>query len=140
MNAKKSLSNSQQKNQEQKRDVNNEGNSIENKNKQKAKKSNKTREIHKPDEKLPSERHHVRETVVVAGDSIVKFVKGWELSNAERNLSVKSFFGATLNDMTDFLKPTGRKQPDKLIIHASTNDLRRSNPNEVADRVRRRIS
>ena len=33
MNAKKSLSNLQQKNQEQKRDVDNEGNSIENKNK-----------------------------------------------------------------------------------------------------------
>ena len=79
--------------------------------------------------KLPSERHHGRETVVVAGDSIVKFVKGWELSIAERNVSVKSFSSATLNDMTDFMKPTGRKQPDKLIIHASTNDLRRSNPN-----------
>ena len=140
MNAKKSLSNSQQKNPEQKHDVNNEGNSIQNKKKQKAKKSKKTKKTHKPNEKLPSERHHVRETVVVAGDSILKFVKGWELSNAERNVSVKSFSGATLNDMTDFLKPTSRKQPDKLIIHASTNDLRRSNPNEVADRVRRRIS
>ena len=37
--------------------------------------------------------------------------------------------------MSDFLKPTGRKQPDKLIIHAGTSDLRRSNPNEVADRI-----
>ena len=135
MNAKKSLSNSQQKNQEQKQDVDNEGNSIENRKKQKAKKSKKTKETHKPDEELPSERHHGRETVVVAGVSIVKFVKGWELSNAERNVSVKSFCGATLNDMSDFLKPTGRRQPDKLIIHASTNDLRRSNPNEVADRI-----
>ena len=40
------------------------------------------------------------------------------MSNAERNVSVKSFSGATLNDMSDFLKPTGRKQPDKLVIHA----------------------
>ena len=135
MNAKKLLSNSQQKNQEQKQDVDNEGNSIENKKKQEAKKSKKTKETHKPDEELLSEGHHGRETVVVAGDSIVKFVKGWELSNAGRNDSVKSFSGATLNDMSDFLKPTGRKQPDKLIIHAGTNDLRRLNPNEVADRI-----
>ena len=133
MNAKKLLSNSQQKNQEQKRDVDNEGNPIENKKKQKAKKSKKTKETHKPDDELPSERRHGRETVVVAGDSIVKFVKGWELSNAERNVSVKSF--STLNDMSDFLKPTGRKQPKKLIIHAGTNDLRRSNPKEVAGRI-----
>ena len=135
MKAKKPLSNSQQKNQEQKQDVNNERKSIENKRKQKAKKSKKTMETHKPDEELPSERHHGRETVVVAGDSIVKFVKGWELSNAERNVSVKSFSGATLNDMSDFFKPTGRKQPHKLIIHAGTNDLRRSNPNEVAEGI-----
>ena len=135
MNAKKLLSNSQQKNQEQKRAVDNEGNSTENKKKQKAKKSKKTKETHKPDEELPSERHHGRETVVVAGDSIVKFVKGWELSNAERNISVKSFSGATLNDMSDFLKPTDRKQPNKLIIHAGTNDLRRSNPKEVVHRI-----
>ena len=131
MNAKK-LSNSQQKNQEKKRDVDNEGNSIENKRKRKAKKSKKTKETHKSDEELPSERHHGRETVVVVGDSIVKFVKGWELSNAERNVSVKSVSGATLNDMSDFLKPTGRKQPNKLIMHAGTNDLRRS---VVADRI-----
>ena len=122
-------------NKEQKQDVDNEGNSIENKKRRKAKKSKKTKETHKPDEELSSERHHGRETVVVAGDSIVKFVKGWELSNVERNVSVKSFSGATLNDMSDFLKLTGRKQPDKLIIHAGTNDLRRSNPNEVADKI-----
>ena len=40
--------------------------------KKETKKSKKTKEIHKPDEKLPSERHHGRETVVVARDSIVK--------------------------------------------------------------------
>ena len=76
MNAKKSLSDSQQKNQEQKQDVDNEGNSVENKKKQKAKESKKTKENHKQDEEFPSVRHHGRETVVVAGDSIVKFVKG----------------------------------------------------------------
>ena len=60
---------------------------------------------------------------------------GTRSSNAERNVSVKSFSGATLNDMSDFLKSTGRKQPDNLIIHAGTNGLRRSNPNEVADKI-----
>ena len=92
-------------------------------------------EAHKLDGESPSERHHNRKTTVVAGDSIVKFVKGWELSNAERNASFKSSSGATIKDMSDFLKPTSRKQPDKLIIHAGTNGLRRSNPTEVADRI-----
>jgi hypothetical protein len=30
--------------------------------------------------------------------------------------------------MSDFLKPTIRKHPDKLIIHAGTNDIRKSDP------------
>ena len=102
---------------------------------QKARKNKKATEAQKPDEELPSGRHRIRKTIVVAVDSVIKFGKGWELSNAERNVSVKSFSGATVNDMSDFLKHTSRKQPDKLIIHAGTNDLRRSNPTEVADRI-----
>ena len=58
-----------------------------------------------------------RKTVVVAGDSIIKYVKGWELSNTEQNVAVKSFSGATVEDMNDFLRPTTRRQPDKLVIH-----------------------
>ena len=54
-----------------------------------------------------------RKTVVVAGDSIIKYVKGWELSNSEQNVAVKSFSGATIEDTNDFLKPTIRRQPDK---------------------------
>lgn len=89
-------------------------------------------------EELPkqSERQtNSRASVVVAGDSIIKYVKGWELSNAEQNVSVKSFSGATVDDMVDFLKPTIRKRPDKLVIHAGTNDVRSSNPKTIADKV-----
>ena len=58
MNAKKSLSNSQQKNQEQKQDVDNEGNSVEIRRKKWLKQEKKTNETHKPHEELPSEKHH----------------------------------------------------------------------------------
>ena len=57
-----------------------------------------------------------RKTVVVAGDSTIKYVKGWELSNNKQNVAVKSFSGATVEDMKDFLRPTIRRQPDKLVI------------------------
>ena len=65
----------------------------------------------------------LRKTVVVAGDSIIKYVKGWELSNNKQNVAVKSFSGATVEDMKDFLRPTIRRQPDKLVIHVGTNDI-----------------
>ena len=74
-------------------------------------------------------------SVVVAGDSMIKYVKGWELSTGQQNVSVKPFSGATVDDMSDFLKPTLRKHPDKLIIHVGTNDIRKSDPKIVADKV-----
>ena len=37
--------------------------------------------------------------------------------------------------MSDFLKPTISKHPDKLIIHAGTNDIRKSDRTTAADKV-----
>ena len=80
-------------------------------------------------------RKQVRKTVVVAGDSIIKHVKGWELSNNKQNVAVKSFSGATVEDMNDFLRPTIRRQPDNLVIHVGTNDIRSSTPQNISDEV-----
>ena len=126
------------KSQEQKQDEDNRSNRTNNnRGTQKTKKNMQTKEALKPNEDLTPEKQkrHAKQTVVIAGDSVIKYVKGWELSNAERNVSVKSFSGATIGDMSDFLKPTARKQPDKLIIHTGTNDLRRSSPTETATKI-----
>ena len=66
---------------------------------------------------------------------MIKYVKGWELSTGQQNVSVKSFSGSTVDDMSDFLKPTLRKHPDKLIILVGTTDIRKSDPKIVADKV-----
>ena len=66
---------------------------------------------------------------------MLRYVKGWELSTGRQNVTVKSFSGATVDDMSDFLTPTIRKHPDKLIIHAGTNDIRKSDPKTVADKI-----
>ena len=72
---------------------------------------------------------------VVVGDSIIKYVKGWELSEATEQATVKSFSGASLQDMRDFIKPILRKNSDKLVLHVGTNDLRYSEPKAVADGI-----
>ena len=69
------------------------------------------------------------------GDSIIKYVKGWEISNSSERVTVKSFSGATVDDMKDFIKPILRKKPEKLILHFGTNDLRNTDPKAVADNV-----
>ena len=50
-------------------------------------------------------------------------------------MSVKSFSRATVDGMSDFLRPSIRKKPKKLIIHAGTNDVRHSSPNIIAENV-----
>ena len=84
---------------------------------------------------LECEQRQPKTSVVVAGYSIIKYVKAWELSDAKMNVSVKSFSGATVDDMRDFLMPTTRRHPDKLVIHAGTNDARSSNPKTIADKI-----
>ena len=36
---------------------------------------------------------------------------------------VKSFSGAKIRDMQDYVKPTIRESPDQIIVHVGTNDL-----------------
>ena len=98
---------------------------------------NKLKKKQKPADTLlrTEQQQNTKASVVVAGDSIIKYLKGWELSNGEQNVSIKSFSGATVDDMSDFLRPTIRKKPNKLIIHAGTNDVRHSSPKVIAEKV-----
>ena len=101
------------------------------------KKQKKGKKKQKPADTLArtEQQQNIKASVVVAGDSIIKYLKGWELSNGEQNVSIKSFSGATVDDMSDFLRPTIRKKPNKLIIYAGTNDVRHSSPKVIAENV-----
>lgn len=74
--------------------------------------------------------------VFVAGDSIIQHVHGWELSDSQTHVAVKSFSGAKTEDMEDYLKPLIRKEPDELIIHIGTNNIKgNETPRMVAEHV-----
>ena len=73
--------------------------------------------------------------IMIAGDSIVKGQKGWLMSK-ENMIKVHLFSGATTNDMGFFLKPLLNREPDHLILHTGTNDLRGQNPEDIAERIR----
>lgn len=70
-----------------------------------------------------------RKSVIIAGDSMIQHVYGWEMSNSEVNVAVKSFSGANI-DMKDFLQPIIRRSPDELILHIGTNNIRGSDSPE----------
>lgn len=62
--------------------------------------------------------------VFIAGDSIVQNVHGWDLASADRSVAVKSFSGSRIDDMKDYLKPLLRREPQQIILHVGTNDIK----------------
>ena len=78
-----------------------------------------------------------KQVVVIAGDSLIKNVTGTSMSkvHADHFYVVKSFPGATVSDMKDYIKPICRKSPEKIILHVGTNDLKNSSPKVIADSI-----
>ena len=72
--------------------------------------------------------------IVIAGDSIVKDVKGWLMSR-DKCVKVNSFSGANIEDMEDFLTPIIRRKPDEIILHVSTNNLQNDSPGMIANNI-----
>ena len=77
------------------------------------------------------QRQKDRKTVIIAGDSMIQHVHGWEMSNTEVSVAVKSFSGARIDDMNDFLQPIIRRSPDEIILHIGTNNIKGNDSPEV---------
>ena len=62
-------------------------------------------------------------------------LKGWRMSDKDNLVRVRSFPGATIDDMDDYIKPSTRAKPDSLIIHIGTNNLTCDEPKEIVDKI-----
>lgn len=78
-------------------------------------------------------------TKVIIGDSMIKRVQGWKIARiVDHRVVVKAFPRATTSDMEHYLKPGLAKDPQRVILHVGTNDLKsnlRPNPNQIADSI-----
>ena len=73
-------------------------------------------------------------TTVLLGDPIIK--QGWKLGKkVDDRVVVKYFSGATTSDMKHYLKPTLEKNPQQILLHVGTIDLRDQNPNVIVDNL-----
>ena len=72
--------------------------------------------------------------IFIAGDSMVRELKGWLMS---RNKSVKvySFSGGTADDMESFLVLLLNKNPDHIMLHVGTNNLVMDSPEVIVDKI-----
>ena len=87
------------------------------------------------DGNLTTDHTGKKKLVFIAGDSIIQHVQGWKLSTSDKHVAVKSFSGARIADMDDYLKPLLRKDPDEIILHVGTNNIRDESPRSVAEGI-----
>ena len=76
--------------------------------------------------------------VIIAGDSMLKYINGRKLSSQISNQSltyVKAFPGATVEDMSDYIMPSLGRKPEEVILHVGTNNLKFSEPREIAEGI-----
>ena len=53
-----------------------------------------------------------------------------------QRIYIKSFSGSTIDCMKDYIKPSLKYDPDAIIIHIGTNDLRtEKEPTQIADEI-----
>ena len=74
--------------------------------------------------------------MVILGDSLVKDIKGWELSDESNKVVIKHFSGADSTDMESYLLPTKSRNPENIALHCGTNDLKKENSaNEISNDI-----
>ena len=62
--------------------------------------------------------------VEILGDSMLNGVQEKGLNkNADINIKIRKYHGAPSTEILDHIRPSLRKEPDKIIIHAGTNNL-----------------
>ena len=83
---------------------------------------------------IPTASSNNKPTIVIAGDSIIKDIKGWLMSRNKR-VKISSFSGANTEDMKDFLTPLLRKRPDELIFHIGINNLQEEYLNKIGSDI-----
>ena len=79
---------------------------------------------------------NTKKITCILGDSIIKGINGYKMTksldyNQNKRVILKSFPGATTEDMYEYVKPTMKKKPDNIILHVGTNDLSRNVAPEV---------
>ena len=60
----------------------------------------------------------------IIGDSTIKDIEGWELSNESKVFVVIFFDGATTKDMESYIRSTMERAPSNVTLHCGTNDLK----------------
>ena len=77
-----------------------------------------------------------KKVTVFFGDSIIKDIKGLEISDRENKFFVRHFPGAKTDDMKSYVVPAIKQNPEAIVIHCGTNDLKTEKDHrKIADKI-----
>ena len=78
----------------------------------------------------------MRKTVII-GDSMIKGIQSWKLKKSlKENVQVKTFHGASIEDMKHYIIPTKEEEPNVVILHVGTNNLKNNQtPESLASNI-----
>ena len=72
------------------------------------------------------ERNNSKKSGIILGGSMTNLLNGWKMAKKTQSnckIYVKTFSGATVSCMKDYMKPSLRNPSDHFILHVGTNDL-----------------
>ena len=78
---------------------------------------------------------YLRNTIVIAGDSIINGFFEDRLRRKKQVVKVRNFLGAKVEDIRRNLIPIIEKKPSHLTIHVGKNDTKRFTAREILDRL-----
>eukprot|EP00794_Sanderia_malayensis_P006719 gene6719-7479_t len=83
------------------------------------------------------ESHREKPEMAIIGDSIVGGINRRDINTETKDyfVAVKTFKEATVDGMDSYIIPTIKKQPEGLIIHCATNNLRKDDPDIIASKI-----
>lgn len=86
-----------------------------------------------------SNRREKKRNITVIGDSLLKDIKQHRMRrdlSSNDKLYIKTFPGATTDCMKSYVIPTLKYEPDLVLLHCGSNDLRsQKSPEEIAESI-----
>ena len=55
--------------------------------------------------------------------------------SVKHKIQIKSFPGATVEDLNDYIKPSLKRKPKNIILQVGTNDLKRKSAKDIATNI-----
>ena len=76
-----------------------------------------------------------RNTILITGNSMLSNINERTLSMKYKT-KIRSFPGATVRDMFDYIKPLLKKRPDKIILVIGANDIQHKTYQEILGEIK----